>query len=395
MRIGVNCFLLQPNMGGMKQYFFNLFRELLQNHSRYECVLFYFAHNIQELSELDEEGWQQHAILLNDQEEIRNHLDKIDLFFHPFGTLWPRPLPLPSVVTLVDIQEVFYPQFFTDLDMYNREYHFQGSTHIADQVITISHFSKQTIVKHHRISPKKVTVAHLCADERFYRAAEIAAAPTCSLPQANNYVVYPANHWFHKNHDNLLLALKKLKEEQNICINAVFTGYDVPGGYQITDKADEYGLSEQVYLTGYVSVPELAYLYQHARALIFPSLFEGFGIPLVEAMAAGCPVLTAEITSLPEITLDAAIYFNPESIKSIAQALERVWDDKTLREQLVRKGYQRAQEFSAAKLAEVHLQVFTEAVNAYSTLRFMWNRWIYHPYHRAYVDRKYHNILHK
>jgi glycosyltransferase involved in cell wall biosynthesis len=393
MRIGVNCFLLQANTGGMKQYFFNLFRELLQHHPENEYVFFYFPHNIQELAELYECEWQRHAVLLDSQEEIRNYLKKIDLYFHPFGTLWPRPVPIPSVVTLVDIQEVFYPQFFTDFDLYNREYHFQGSTHSADRVITISHFSKQTIVEHHRISPEKVIVAHLCADKRFYRAAEVAVAPPCSLPPVNDYIVYPANHWFHKNHNNLLLALKWLKDERNLSINAVFTGYDIPGGYQIGEKSVEYGLGEQVFVTGYVSVPELAYLYQHARAMVFPSLFEGFGIPLVEAMAVGCPVLAARVTSLPEIGREAVAYFEPDSPESIGLAIEKVWQDATLRQRLVEQGQKRALEFSAAKLAQIHLAVFTEAAEAFSPLQYAWNKLVYEPFHHWTIHHKYRRVL--
>jgi glycosyltransferase involved in cell wall biosynthesis len=392
MRVGVNCFLLQANIGGMKQYFFNLFRELLQNDSQNEYVFFHFPHNAEELAALENARWQANAILLHDQMEMKQHLDKIDLYFCPFGALWPRPLPIPTVVTLVDIQEVFYPQFFTAFDMYNREWHFPGSTRMADRVITISHFSKKTIVKHHHISPSKVTVAHLCADERFHRAVDVARPPQAPLPRGD-FIFYPANHWQHKNHDALLRAMQWLKTERGLSISAVFTGYDVPNGYPLAQKAADYGLAEQIYSAGYVTVEELAYLYSKAKMLVFPSLFEGFGIPLVEAMAAGCPVAAANATSLPEIGGEAAEYFDPSSPASIGLAIEKVWRDETLRQKLIELGKRRALDFSAAKLAQTHLAVFDEAGRAFSPLRYAWHYRIYQHYHHWFIHLKYRKVL--
>jgi glycosyltransferase involved in cell wall biosynthesis len=391
MRIGVNCFLLQANIGGMKQYFFNLFQELLENDHQNEYVFFHFPHNAEELVTLENTRWQANAILLNDQAEVKQHLDEIDLYFCPFGALWPRPLPLPTVVTLVDIQEVFYPEFFTDLDLYNREYHFPGSTRMADRVITISHFSKKTIVQHHRISPHKVTVAHLCADKRYYRAAEVARLPQFPLP-GGDFVIYPANYWKHKNHDALLRALRWLKTEKGLKIDAVLTGYDVPNGYPLAQKVSEYGLDEQVYYVGYVTVEEMAYLYSKATMLVFPSLFEGFGIPLVEAMAAGCPVVAANATSLPEVGVEAAEYFDPLSPESIGLAIEKVWRGADLRQQLVKWGRRRAFDFSTSKLAQTHLAVFNEAAQDFSLARYAWHYWIYQHYHRWLVHFKYRKV---
>jgi glycosyltransferase involved in cell wall biosynthesis len=380
-------------MGGLKQYFFNLFGELLEHDLENEYIFFYFfPHNLEELANLESARWEANTVLLKDQLEVRRHLDKVDLYFCPFGALWPRPLSIPTVVTLVDIQEVFYPQFFTALDMYNREYHFPGSTRMADRVITISDSSKQTIVKHHRISARKVAVSHLCADKRYYRAAEVAQAPDCPLPEGD-FVIYPANYWMHKNHDTLLKALQWLKEEKGLKVVSVFTGYDVPNGYSLTQKAAEYGLSEQVYQAGYVTVEELAYLYSRAKMLVFPSLFEGFGIPLVEAMAAGCPIVVADATSLPEIGKDAAEYFDPSSPESIGLAIQKVWYDGELGRQLIERGKRRSLDFSAAKLARTHVDVFKEAAQAFSRARYLWHRWVYQHYHRKLINLKYREVL--
>lgn len=389
MRIGVNCYPLVANSGGVKQYFFNLFKELLTNNNeKHSYLFFYFSHNIEELSGLDSLRWQDNAILLKNQFEVKQYLDKIDLYFCPVSALWPRPLPVPTVLFLHDIQEVFYPEFFTRSDMFSRDYHYPGSTRMADRVITNSDFTKQTIVQHHRISPKKVSVAHLCADKRFFRAAEVACSPHFSLPN-ENFIVYPANRWKHKNHDTLLRALQWLKVKKGLKIKAIFTGYDVLNCYPLVQKASEYGLEEQIYSAGYLTVEELAYLYLKARIMVFPSLFEGFGIPLVEAMAVGCPVIASNVTSLPEIGADAVEYFDPLSPESIGMAIEKIWHDTAMRERMIKLGKRRAHDFSATKLAQTHLTVFQEAAESFSTARYLWHNWIYKYYHRGLIYLKY------
>jgi glycosyltransferase involved in cell wall biosynthesis len=376
----------------MKQYFFSLFNELLSNEGKHSYIFFYFPHNVEELSNLNNNHWQESAILLNDQFEIKQYLDKIDVYFCPFSSLWPRPLPIPTVLFLHDIQEVFYPEFFTRSDMFSRDYHYPGSTRMADRVITNSDFTKQTIVQHHRISPEKVSVAHLCADERFFRAAEVARSPHFPLPNGN-FIIYPANRWQHKNHDTLLRALQWLKVEKGRKIKAVFTGYDVPNCYPLARKASEYGLDGQVYSVGYVSVEELAYLYSKAKLMIFPSLFEGFGIPLVEAMAAGCPVLASNLTSLPEVGVDAIEYFDTSSPQSIGKAIERIWNDEARREELINRGLKRAQDFSAERLAHIHIMAFQKAVESFSMHKYLWNSWIYRRYHCGMLYFKYRKII--
>ncbi|MCF8055232.1 MAG: glycosyltransferase family 4 protein [Desulfocapsa sp.] len=371
--------MLQPDVGGIKQYFLSLFRELLSREDSNQYVFFYFKQNAAELNKIDSELWRENAVLLHSQKEIVRYLDTIDIYFCPFGTLYPRPLPLPTVVTLVDIQEVFYPNFFTLHNLLARNYQYRGSTRMADRVVTISDFSKQSIVAHHRVPEEKVKVAYLCADERFYRAKEVARRPDRPLPE--KFVFYPANHWFHKNHDILLRALVWLRDERKVLINAVFTGFDQDAGYQIKKKAREYGLQKQVFQLGYVSVEELAYLYSKAQMLVFPSLFEGFGIPLVEAMAAGCPVLAAEATSLPEVGGESVAYFDPSSAAGLGEAIVELAENENLRQDLIVQGQYRAKEFSAARMGDDHLKIFNEACDSYRRSTYLRNRWL-----RKYYD---------
>src|SRR5262245_27772210 len=106
MRIGVNCFLLEPHIGGLKQYFINLFDWLFEQDTNNEYIFFCFPQNNSELANLRSDRWKAHAVLLENQAQITAHLKNLDLYFCPFSALAPRPVPLPSVMTLVDIQEV-------------------------------------------------------------------------------------------------------------------------------------------------------------------------------------------------------------------------------------------------------------------------------------------------
>jgi len=392
MRIGVNCYQLLPDMGGLKQYFLRLFKELLKNDQQNTYIFFYFSHNIDELAYLDVLGWKKNAIQLTDQQEVIQYLDKIDLYFCPFGALWPRPLPVPTVVTLVDIQEVFYPGNFTAQDLFNRHFHYKGSTKMADQVITISDFSKQSIVQYHKIPSAKVGVAYLCADRLFYQRNTMSDFSTISIPDGE-FVFYPANFWQHKNHDRLLKALKDLKINKNIKVQAVFTGHQVANGYPITEKIKEYELEDQVNYLGYVTAEQLAQLYSKAKLMVFPSLYEGFGIPLVEAMASGCPVAASNATCLPEIGASAAEFFDPLSIESIGSSIEKLWSDSSLRKRLIERGYERSQDFSVNSLADCHKRIFTEAADRYSPMRYQWNKWIYQYYHLSLVALKHRRLL--
>ena len=383
MRIGVNCFVLESHIGGIKQYFLNLFNELLTNDLENDYVFFYFEQNLTELENLKSDRWREKSILLKYQEEIAGYWDHIDLYFCPFSALAPRPVPLPSVYTIPDLQEYFYPQFFTSYNRVARAYHFVGSSKMADRIITHSAFSKESIIKYHKVQPEKILVAYHSVDERFFRAREIGKRPDADLPE--EYLFFPANHWAHKNHDLLLRAAQWLKKEKALRVNIVFTGCEQNTNYPLSEKVVEYGLSEQVFQLGYVSVEEVAYLYVNAQLLVFPSLFEGFGIPLVEAMAAGCPVLVANSTCLPEIGGEAASYFDPFSHEDLGKAITRLLADDRLRKEMVVQGKERAKDFSPSLSAGKHVQAFTEAAHTFSMRRYRRLRFFFKYYYKVQV----------
>jgi glycosyltransferase involved in cell wall biosynthesis len=391
MRIGVNCYALAADIGGIKQYFLSLFDHLLRHDFEHEYIFFWQLQNQAELAKLSSDRWQKSAIQIQYPSDIRQHLDQFDLYFCPFAVLRPRPLPKPTVVTLPDIQEVFYPEFFAVGDRFSRDLNYPASTNMADQVITHSQFAKQSLVEHHHLPSDKVAVVYHCVDQRYYRSPKIAQPPAIAIP--DQFIFYPANLWPHKNHDCLLQALRILDQEQNLKIPAVLTGFEQSGGYPLAQKVAEYDLEQQIFALGYLSLENLAYLYCHAQMLVFPSLYEGFGLPLVEAMAAGCPVVAANSTAIPEIVADAGLLFDPTSPPALAAAIAQVCQQQALRQSLIQRGQQRAAAFSPAQTANLHIQAFAAAAESYRYQRFVWNTWVYGPAHRLKTGFKWRQTL--
>jgi glycosyltransferase involved in cell wall biosynthesis len=199
-------------------------------------------------------------------------------------------------------------------------------------------------------------------------------------------VLFPANFWRHKNHDGLLRALQILRNEGRLSLDAVLTGFPVPNGYPVQAKAAEYGVSSQVHFLGHVDTRSLAQLYRRARMLVFPSYFEGFGIPLVEAMAAGCPIVGADATSIPEICGDAALLVDPDAPRALADAIDKLWSDDTLYREMVVRGQARVKSFTPAIAAQAHLAAFELARQTFSRKQYRWKQWGYRPFNAARAE---------
>jgi glycosyltransferase involved in cell wall biosynthesis len=378
MRVGVNVFHLGPGIGGLRQYFLSLLPALLDAEPRNHYLLFHSAAGSAETEALV--GPRVHRVLVSRAREVRGCLERLDLYFCPFGILDPRPLPLPSVVTLVDVQEKYLPGFFSGAELWNRALHYEASTHQADAVVTISEFSRASIALKHRLPEERIHVAPLCASPELLSAGEPDPSFAAELP--SGFVFYPANPWRHKNHELLLRAIRLLRDERGLVVPLVLTGFEQPNGFPLAQSVRELGLAAQTKFLGFVSLAELKHLYRHAGVLCFPSRFEGFGLPLVEAMALGCPVAAADATSIPEVVGDASLLFDPSDMRGCADALARILEDGALREALVAAGLQRARLFQPARMAAAHLEAFEAARCRFSFLRYLRQRVAADPLHR-------------
>ena len=367
LRIGLNLFLLQAHVGGVAHYVQILLREWNTFFPQDVLVPFTFDPNEALLAEAPDHIRRQ-QVRLRHQEEIFLHARKMDVFFCPFGALYPRPFPRPAAVTLLDIQERFFPEFFSKQELKDRLWHFDASVAAADVVITISEFSRQALVEIIGAPADKVRAIPLCPDR--LPGGEVRPPLPGGWPE--RFLFYPAQDWRHKNHERLLDALALLRSRGRL-LPCVFTG----GWHQegrVEQHIREAGLEEQVAVLGRVSREEIAWLYRHARLLLFPSLFEGFGIPVVEAMRSGLPVVCSGTTSLPEVGGDAAVYFDPEDTASMAEALSELWDDEARLAVLREAGLRREALFTEENMVRRHREALAEAVRRYRALGMM-GRW--------------------
>ena len=357
MRIGIDCSLLVPHAGGIIQYISRLVHAL-QQQGRDDYVFWHRPDQVSLLNEMFDARWRQSARALSSPPP--DLLRGIDVYFCPSGLIAPWANGVATVVTLVDIQEAYYPSFFSLRERCSRLYHHRAVARRATRVVTLSEFSKHSIATFYRMPAAKIAVAHLAP------AANTGAAMADDLPARlpARFVLYPANFWPHKNHAGLLQALALVRDRHDVRIPCVLTGARMPNGFDPAPEIERLRLGDQVTVLEYQPAAALEALYRRAALLVFPSLFEGFGLPLVEAMATGCPVATSERTSLGEVGGDAVAYFDAESPASIADVMTALWHDEPRRAELARRGRVRARDFSPAAMAAVHRDTFEQAKQA-------------------------------
>jgi len=368
MRIGIGLNLLAPDNGGVTNYALTLLRHWPEFAPEHPLVLFSFAHNEALLSTLPPAA-RQHEIRLQTQEEALDHFDKIDVYFCPFGTLWPRPVRKPSVLTFHDMQERFYPEFFSAKERAERFFHYDWSLRMADAVVAISDFTRDMAVQLAGASRRKIHVVHHVPDAL---PAPEQPAGWSADDAARPFVFYPANFWKHKNHLRLLTAFAQARAA-GADLTLVCTGSLLGREAEWHEAVRAAGLADRVRHLGKVPRAEISWLYRHTRALVFPSLFEGFGIPLIEAMQTGCPIACGRNTSQPDVARTSALYFDASEPASIAAAIRRIATDEPLRARLVAAGRERLTAFGVRQLIDGHLAAFATACRRHTPLRAWFN----------------------
>jgi glycosyltransferase involved in cell wall biosynthesis len=270
------------------------------------------------------------------------------------------PIPrsgLPEIVTLHDVQHHDMPEFFSTPERALRRLTYDRAARQAAAVITPSDYSARRVTEVLELPADRVTTVPSGIDhERFTPVpGPDDRALLARLGLARPFLFYPANLWPHKNHERLLRAFASVSGHD---LELVLTGRTYGRLSRLTELAQELGLGARVRHLGFVEPEEVPALYRAARAVVFPSLYEGFGGPPLEAMACGCPVAASTRASLAEVCGDAAVSLEPESVESIAAAIERVVTDEALRLDLEQRGLRRAAGFSWERAAEAHVAVY-------------------------------------
>jgi glycosyltransferase involved in cell wall biosynthesis len=266
------------------------------------------------------------------------------------GYIHPDLAPLANVLVAPDIQHEYHPEFFTEPELGERRRLYTDSSRRAAHICAISDFTRSTLVERLAIPEDRITTTHLAADPMFHPGSPARAASGRVLEKyglsPGEYVLFPGNTWPHKNHAGAFRALRVLRDAHGLKPLLVCTGARRDTGPGLASLLAELDLDAQVRFLGYCPAADMPGLYEGARAMLCPSLFEGFGMPVLEAMWCGCPVVCSNTTSLPEVAGDAALTVDPRSPEALADALARALGDEAVRRQLVARGLERAALFS-------------------------------------------------
>jgi len=309
-------------------------------------------------------GLQVVPLLANDSISIHDHLNWCDLYFCPLNELVPTCInaAAPVVSCILDLQHEVYPQFFKPEIYAARRKYYGYAISRANGIVTISEHEKSLIQKIY--GKQEVYVTPLAG----YLAEEVHDDGAKFDLQNSPYIIYPAIPWRHKNHYRLLEALAILNSEYQQNLKLVLTG---AREHQLkastVDKIiDNLGLSAAVEIKGFISDAELAQLIKNAELMAFPSLYEGFGIPLVDAMNLGTPAIASAVAAVPEMCGEAIAYFrNPWDSKAIAADLFALLADKAKLAQLAAAGKIQGSKYSAQKTAAATLAAFHQVVAKY------------------------------
>jgi glycosyltransferase involved in cell wall biosynthesis len=292
---------------------------------------------------------------------LREH--KVDLLHSPHFLL-PLSRPCPTVVTIHDVVYIACPQDMPS--QLGRLYYtamMRASSHLATRIITDSIFSKNEIVRLLRVDPARVTVVYPAVDTAFRQANDSGACKALLAEYGidREYILYAGIYKGRKNHAGLLRAFQYFLGSGGEA-QMVIAGPMNDGEHQLRRLADELGIAEHVTFTGFITDSELGALYSGARVYACPSLYEGFGFTVLEAMACGAPVVCSDAASLPEVAGDAALYANPRNSAAFAEALYQVFTNEGLRQEMIERGCMNLRRFSWRQAATRSLATYSDAL---------------------------------
>lgn len=285
---------------------------------------------------------------------------KPDVIFSPTHYI-PRFSPIKKVVTIFDLAYLHFPQMFTKKDLWQLTNWTKYSILHANHIVTISQASKKDIIKKYNIDKSKITVAYPGYDAKLFyypQDKKWTESVQSKYKIDGDYVIYTGTIQPRKNLIRLIEAFKKIENLKLVIVGK--TKGEGREGWMFDDilkTPKDMGIEDKVIFTGFVPSEELPALVSGAKAFVLVSLWEGFGIPVVEAMACGVPVVVSNVSSLPEITGDAGLTVNPESVEQIEQAIRTITTDKKLHAKLSKRGLLQAQKFNWKKSTKEVIKV--------------------------------------
>ncbi len=302
--------------------------------------------------------------------KILKDLHRVDLLFCPFSSPHLAEEGLPLVAIAYDLQHLDLPFFFTPEESLHRNQFLRNLVDRADRIICISNFTKQSFIQHLKAEASQLIAVPICIHERLTpQADDVVVNRLNGLGlQADRYLYFPANFWPHKNHRMLLAAYSIYRHRYpEQALDLVFTGALEGPQAELQEAVSLLGYTDYVHFLGFLDEVDLVALWQGCRGLIFPSLYEGFGIPVLEAMWFDKAVACSTVGSLPEVGGEAVIYFDPRKPEEIATAMGQLTTDAELTQSLRVVARDWVCHFGQRAMAEQYLTIFGEVLNAVHT----------------------------
>lgn len=387
MKIAIDVTPILPGgtNGGAKQVVMELLRGFGQRATSEEFMLLTAYHNHDFFYEA--EGRRMEIICVSKMPSGKSHLMRrifnkvkksfsagakqnilrrngVSVLFCPMTAPTYYEYGISTVSTAYDLQHLYYPSFFSRQELKNRSAFYSRVKKRVDYVICISSFTRESVIEKLNIPAERTFTIPICVHSRLTIPSDNLAESVLRGFDLSNrtYCFYPANLWPHKNHKMLLVAYNMFtRRYPEYNLHLVLTGEKIGDNRTFEDAIIQMGLEKSVHFLGYLSEDELSAIWRGSHFLIFPSLFEGFGIPLVEAMMYGKPILASSVTSIPEVAGDAALYFDPMKPEEIVHAMHRIMKEKELYGNLVEEGRKRLKYFDYNKMIDSYLDIIRKA----------------------------------
>ena len=368
-KIAINGTYIQEQASGLGVMNQNLISKLLSENKRFDFKVCshadYFKSNYHKQTIAvntalsPDRGFSGHIKrILWYQTKLKQQLksQQADLFFSPVyeGMFFPN---VPQIVTVHDLIPLKYPELSPKWKYYY-QYALPWLLKQSKRIVCVSAHTKQDIVETYGLNPDAIDVVYNGYDrDLFYPQPDSAILQKYSL---DKYFLYVGDMRFYKNLSRCLEAFDRLPQKD---CKFVITGKKDDFFYpKIERQVSKLDTRDRIIFLDYVPSADLPPLYSMAQALVFASLYEGFGLPVLEAMACGCPVITSKATSIPEVGGDRVLYVDPYNVDSIAEGMNQVVNNEKLRTELTKSGLNRAKLFSWNKTARDIIRVFEKCL---------------------------------
>lgn len=381
MRIGLNLLYLIPGIvGGTETYAKGLLSGLKSINPDYEFILFLNQESKDllpdEQSDFKKVVCPVHARNRRkryafEQFSLRKYIKNYNIdLLHSLAYSSPIFLLCPSIVTVPDLNFMAFGKSMPFVRYLALRFMVSQSVLQSDKVITLSKFSRQEILRRYSVSPEKVVVSYLAASSIDISTGKDAKGHRISQLSdlRSSYAVAFSAATANKNLARLIEAFLRAKRSSNIEQNLVIIGHKHETAVNL--RPDDQ--KQVVYWAGYLDKADVDKVMQQADFMVFPSFYEGFGLPVLEAMAAGVPVVCSKAASLPEVAGDAALYFDPFSVQDMAEKITWIAKDRNLRKTLREKGFDNLERFSWRKTAIDTLAVYNGILKQASVDHCAW-----------------------